>query len=45
VNDLYIPRVSPHIWLQQNRSWKYKISHRYMSVGIGRDNIIILFWK
>jgi hypothetical protein len=23
----------------------YKISHRYMSVGIGSQNIIILFWK
>jgi hypothetical protein len=26
VSDLYIPRIGPHIWLQQNRptqSWKY----------------------
>jgi hypothetical protein len=48
VSDLYIPRIGPYIWLQQNKQtdpgniW---ISHRYMSVGIGRQNIIILFWK
>jgi hypothetical protein len=49
VSDLYIPRISPpHIWLQQNRQTNpgyIQISHRYMSVGIGRENIFILFWK
>jgi hypothetical protein len=46
VRDLYIPRIGPHIWLQQNRQTypgNIKISHRYMSVGIGRQNILILF--
>jgi hypothetical protein len=44
--NLYIPRICPHIWLQQNRQTdpgNIKISHRYMNVGIGRQNIIILF--
>jgi hypothetical protein len=39
VSDLYIPRIGPHISLQQNRQTypgKIKISHRYMSVGTGR---------
>jgi hypothetical protein len=51
VSDLYIPRIGLHIFLQQNRqtdsadSGNIKISHRYMSVGTGRQNIIILFWK
>ncbi len=48
VSDLYIPRISPHIFLQQNRQTdggNIKISHRYMSVGTGRQDIIILFWK
>jgi hypothetical protein len=46
VSDLYISRIGPHIWLQQNRQTdpgNIKISRRYMSVGIGRQNIIILF--
>ncbi len=48
VSDLYILRIGPHIFLQQNRQtdpgniW---ISYRYMSVRTGRQNIIILFWK
>ncbi len=48
VSDLYILMIGLHIWLQQNRQTDYEniyISHRYMSVGIGRQNIIILFWK
>jgi hypothetical protein len=48
VSDLCVPRIGPHISLQQNRQndpGKIKISHRYMSVGTGRQNIIILFWK
>ena len=39
VSDLYIPRIGPHISLQQNRQTypgNIKISHRYMSVGTGR---------
>jgi hypothetical protein len=46
VSNLYIPRIVPHIWLQQNRQTdpgNIYISHRYMSVGIGRQNIKILF--
>jgi hypothetical protein len=48
VSDLYIPRIGPHIWLQQNRQndpGNIQISHIYMSVGIGIQNIMILFWK
>ncbi len=37
VSDLYIPRICPHIWLQLEI---YKIFYRYMSEGIGRQNII-----
>ncbi len=41
VSGLNIPRIGPHIFLQQNRQthpWKYiyKITHRNMNVGIGR---------
>jgi hypothetical protein len=48
LSDLYIPRNGPHIFLQQNRQTdpgNIYISHRYISVGSGRQNIIILFWK
>jgi hypothetical protein len=48
VRDLNFPRIGPHILLQQSRQTdpgNIKISHRYMSVGAGRQNIIILFWK
>jgi hypothetical protein len=48
VSNLYIPRIRPHISLLQNSqvdSGNIKISRRYMSVGTGRQNIIILFWK
>ncbi len=48
VSDLYIPRIGPHTSLQQNRQTDpgiLKMYHRYMSVGTGRQNIIILFWK
>ncbi len=44
--DLYIPRIGKHISLQQNRQtdpgniW---MSHRYMSVGTGRQNIKVSF--
>ncbi len=48
LSDLYIPTIGPYNSLLQNRQtdrgniW---ISHRYLSVGTGRGNIIILFWK
>ncbi len=48
VSDLYIPRISPHISLQQNKQTdpgNISISHRYMSVGTWRQNIIIMFGK
>ncbi len=48
VSDLYIPRICPHIFLQQNRQTdpgNIFNSHRYMSVGAGKQNFIILFWK
>jgi hypothetical protein len=48
VSDLYIPRIGPHIFLQQNRQidpGNRSISHRYVSVETGRKNVIILFWK
>ncbi len=28
-----------------DQSWEYKIAHRDINVEIGRQNIIILFWK
>jgi hypothetical protein len=42
VSDLYIPRIGLPVWLQQIGS---TIAHRYMNVEIGRQAIIILFWK
>jgi hypothetical protein len=45
---LYIPRMGLPIWLQQNRQTdpgNILIAHRYMTVEIRRQNIIILFWK
>jgi hypothetical protein len=39
VSNLKIPRISPHIALQQNRQTDYMI------VGTGRQNIIIICWK
>ena len=46
VSDLYIPRMSLPIWLQQNRQTdpgNIQIVHSYMNVEIGRQNIMILF--
>jgi hypothetical protein len=46
VSDLNIPRIGPHISMQQNRHndpVNISISHRYMSVGTGRQNIILPF--
>ena len=37
VSDLYIPRIGPHIWMQQNKQidrGNIFISHKYMNVGI-----------
>jgi hypothetical protein len=48
VSDFYIPRIGPHICLQQNRQTdpeNISISHRFMGLRIGRQNIIILVWK
>ncbi len=46
VSDLYILWISTHIWLQLNRQTNpgnIKISHRYMSVGIGRQTLSFCF--
>ncbi len=47
VSDLYIPRIGPHISLQQkaDRSWKYINFSQIYEFRTGRQNIIILFWK
>jgi hypothetical protein len=50
VCDLYIPRICPHISLQQNRQTdpgnRYKsLTDICMSVGSWRQNSTILFWK
>ncbi len=48
MRDLYIPRIGLPIWLQQNSQTdpgNINIAHRYMDVEIGRQYIILLFWK
>jgi hypothetical protein len=48
VSDFFIARIGLSIWLWQNRQTdplNILIAHRYMYVEIGRENIIILFWK
>ncbi len=48
VSDLNIPRISLHILLQQTRQTdpgNKLFTHRYMNGKIGKQNIIILFWK
>ncbi len=48
VSDLYIPRICLPIWLQQNRQsdpGNINIAYRYINVEIGRQNVIIMFWK
>jgi hypothetical protein len=42
------PTFHIHVSVSQNRQadpGNILISHRYMRVGIGRQNIIIMFWK
>jgi hypothetical protein len=42
VRDLYIPRNGlPILGIYKSLT----LAHRYMKVEIGRQNIIILFWK
>jgi hypothetical protein len=48
VNDLYIPRDGPHIFLQQNRQTdceNKQIAHRHMKVEIGYQAAQFLFWE
>jgi hypothetical protein len=46
VSDLYIPRIGPHIFLQQNRQTGiYKSLQRHMNVEIGIVAAQFLFWE
>jgi hypothetical protein len=48
VSDLYSPRIGLPIWLRQNRQidpGNIKIAHIYMNVKIGRQKVVMLFWK
>jgi hypothetical protein len=48
VSALYIPRIGPHIFLQQKRQINRRnlqIAHRHMNVEIGTVAAEFLFWK
>jgi hypothetical protein len=48
VSDLYIPRIGPHIFLQQNSQTgpgNILIAHRHINVEIGTENAQFLFWE